>query len=551
MHYILRTDRYGVKAERAAELVAAGVAHLPAWAAGPSDFWSAVDGFERKNSRLCLELELNLPRELSRERQVAAVADYIDRLTAAAGAFPITWAIHDSDDGNPHVHLMLQERALDGRARGPREHFKRANSKNPEQGGVAKSRWWHDREHVFWSRALWADACNQQLLAEGHIARFDPRKKSERLDDALRAGDLRAAAALCTQTERHEGPAVAAARRKLAAGRVQAADLPEQVMQIINGNDQARSFNCWLRDWSRTASEKELSLFLADHLHDLHQTLAVEMRGTHIEARAAWLAQQHAEALAEDAARTAELGELVASEADQQAAELGRLGAVQAAHAEALIEDAERDAELAELMQVEQSAQVADLGLLGAVQAAHAEALAEDADRGRYATQLLQLVSSGTAAGWLGEDEGTELLYALIDPHTLEWLQETVADLGAADAEHSYRQWLAVQAAHADALAEDAQQHTAELEARPAVSLVEQLNAGVAGLQQAAPDLDDPATLIHHDDERQWIEFEGQDGDVLGCWSDDPDTQWRYDLEADDWVEHDPDHRPSSGPRMG
>lgn len=339
MSYILRADRYGVNQARAAELVAAGVANLPNWADGPAGFWSAVDGFERKNSRLCLELELNLPRELSRERQVAAVADYIDRLTAAAGAFPITWAIHDSDDGNPHVHLMLQERALDGRARGPREHFKRANSKNPEQGGVVKSRWWHRKESVFWSRALWADACNQQLLAAGQAPRFDARRKSVRLDEALRAGDLRAAAALCSQTERHEGVKVAAARRKLEAGRVQVDELPERVMQIINGNDCARHYNGWLRDWARTASEKELSLFLADHLHDLHQTLAVEMQGTHIEARAAWLEKQHAAALAENAARTAELSELLADEqahqtADRQAAqrELAELVASEQQH---------------------------------------------------------------------------------------------------------------------------------------------------------------------------------------------------------------------------
>ena len=536
MSYILRVDRYGVNQARAAELVAAGVANLPAWADGPAAFWSAVDGYERKNARLCLELELNVPRELSREGQVAAIASYIDRLSAEAGRFPITWAIHDSGDGNPHVHLMLQERALDGRDRGPSQHFKRANNKNPAAGGVAKSDWWHSKEHVFWSRALWADACNQALLREGHAPRFDPRRKSERLDGALRAGDLRAAAALCTQTERHEGPAVASARRKLAAGRVQAADLPEPVMQIISGNDAARHYNCWLRDWSRSASDRELKLFLADHLHELHQTLEREMQCGHIQVRAAWLEQQHAEALDDDRQR--------AVAAAQQAGELELLTAAQ-------IEQAERAAlaaELAELIALEQGDQLDDL-LAIEVEQAHGAALAEDAQRARHRAQCLSLIAKGREAGWLGDDEAESLLYALIDPHTVEWLKEEVAALVAADAEHSYRQWLAVQAAHAEALAEDAQR-TAELEARP-VSLVEQLNAGLAGLQQSAPDLDDPATLIHHDDERQWLEFESRDGEVIGHWSDDPDTQWRYDPETDDWVEHDPDHRPSSGPRMG
>lgn len=416
MNYILRAGRYGVKAEQVAELAVAGVANLPTWAKGPEDFWAAADGFERKNSRLCLELELNLPRELSRERQVAAVADYIDRLTTAAGAFPITWAIHDSGDGNPHVHLMLQERALDGIARGPREHFKRANRKKPEQGGVVKSRWWHKRENVFWSRALWADACNQQLLAEGHIARFDPRRKSQRLDSALRAGDLRAAAVLCTQTERHEGPAVASARRKLAAGRVQAADLPEQVTQIINGNDQARSFNCWLRDWARTATDKELELFLADHLQELHETLGREMHSAHIGQRAAWLEQQHAEALAEDVERTAELAALVSGEQQHHATDLGHLVDQQAAQREEL------------------------------------------------ALQLLGLVASGRAAGWLEDQVARELVELVAAPQTLDWLGDQVAELVGLDAAHRYREWRREQDELADLVDGEQIHHAADLE---------------------------------------------------------------------------------------
>ena len=550
MSYILRADRYGVNQARAAELVAAGVANLPTWADGPAAFWSAVDGFERANGRLCLELELNLPRELSRDGQVAAIASYIDRLTAEAGRFPITWAVHDSGDGNPHVHLMLQERPLDGRElSGPKAHFHRADKKRPERSGVAKSRWWHDREHVFWSRALWADACNQALLREGHVARFDARRKSVRLDEALRAGDLRKAAALCTQTERHEGVKVAAARRKLEGGWIEADDLPEQVMQIISANDCARGYNGWLRDWARTASEKELQLFLADHLHDLHQTLAVEMQGTHIEARAAWLEQQHAEALTEDSERTAELAELVAGEGEQQAADLGHLGAVQAAHAEALAEDSQRTAELSELVASEADRQAADLGHLGAVQAAHAEALAEDAQRTaaeleRMHDRLRHQLRCALAEGALDHAGGQAVLDRLVgaDANRIRGAVVDVAELRAELAE--------LVAAETERQAVE----LGQLAAVQADDLVGQYNRRLArlGLHQLPElDLDDPATLIHHDDERQWLEFEGQDGDVLGCWADDPDTQWRYDAEADDWVEHDPDHRPSSGPRMG
>lgn len=466
MSYILRTDRYGVKAAQVAELAAAGVANLPAWASGPEQFWAGTDGFERANGRLCLELELNLPRELSREGQVAAIADYIARLTTEAGAFPITWGIHDDGGRNVHCHLMLQERPLDGRElSGPKAHFKRADRKRPERGGVAKSEWWHSPRHVFWSRALWADACNQALLAEGFRPRFDPRKKSERLDEALRAGDLRAAAALCTQTERHEGVKVAAARKKLESGHIEAADLPERVVQIISGNDQVRGFNCWLRDWSRTASDKELQLFLADHLHELHQTLEREMQGGHIQVRAAWLEQQHAEALAEDAERSVlhdrlrlqlrhALAEGALDRAGGQVVLDGLVGADAGGIRSAVVDVAELRAELAELVASETDQQTVELGQLAAVQA----------------------------------DD-------LVDQHN-----QRLARLG--------------------------------LHQLPELGL------------------DDPATLIHHDGEPQWLVVEDQHGEVIGHWSDDPDTQWRYDHDADDWVEHDPDHRPSSGPRM-
>jgi len=315
-------------------------------------------------------------------------------------------------------------------------------------------------------------------------------------------------------------------------------------MQIISANDCARGYNGWLRDWARTASEQELQLFLADHLHDLHQTLAVEMQGTHIEARAAWLEKQHAEALAEDA----ELAELVQAEQTEQTAELRHIGALQAAHAEALAEDARRTAaelermhdrlrhqlrhalaegaidraggqavldrlvgadaegvrsavvevaelraELAGLVAGEADRQAAELAHLGAVQAAHTEALAEDARlvarRAEIYGQITHEMRAGRAAGWLHQDEVPRLVEQVRScGYRLDDLGDLRADLGDRRARWDWEQ---------------------------------QLNAGLAGLQQPSPDLDDPATLIHHDD------------------------------DADGWVEHDPDHRPSPGPRMG
>ena len=373
LRYIIREGRYaaGLDGPRN-DLRAMGSANLPGWAGGDAAvFWSAVDGFERANARRCIELELNLPRELNTRQQVAAVRDYLARLTAEAGPMPCSWAIHNAGDGNPHVHLMLQERPLDGHERTAEQHFKRANRANPERGGAIKSTWWHDRENVFWSRALWADACNVALVNGGHEARFDPRRKAIRLDDALRAGDLRAAALLTTVTERHEGHAVAGMRRRVDRCEVELDELPDYAQQLIQHNDRARAHNNGLRDWVRSASDAELREYLAAPLAELREQLEAESPGAHV---AAWEAAQHAQALDEDRQRA------VASA--QQAGGLELLSAAQ-------IEQAERAAiaaELGELIEQEQGDHLGDLLAIEREQA-HGAALIEHALRAEQERQ--------------------------------------------------------------------------------------------------------------------------------------------------------------------
>lgn len=346
LRYITREGRYAVGLDGPRDdLRATGSANLPSWARGDAAvFWSAVDGYERANARRCLELELNLPRELGRAQQVAAVRDYLARLTAEAGPMPCTWAIHNAGDGNPHVHLMIQERPLDGHERTAETWFKRANRQQPEKGGAIKSQWWHDRENVFWSRALWADACNQALTQAGHEARFDARSKVVRLDDALRAGDLRAAALLTTVTERHEGVAVAGMRRRVDRGEIELDELPDYAQQLIRHNDRARDYNNQLRDWARSASDAELRGYLAPQLTELTERLEVENPGAHV---AAWIASAHEQDRQRAVASALAAGELELLAAQQIE--------IEQAHAEALAEAAQREqmaiaAELADLM---------------------------------------------------------------------------------------------------------------------------------------------------------------------------------------------------------
>ncbi|WP_455233715.1 MobA/MobL family protein [Geopseudomonas aromaticivorans] len=379
LRYITREGRYAVGLDGPRDdLRATGSGNLPSWAGGDAAvFWAAADGYERANARRCLELELNLPRELTPAQQIAVVEDYLARLPLEAARMPYTWAIHDDGDGNPHVHLMIQERPLDGHERTAETWFKRANKEKAEKGGAIKSTWWHDRQHVFWSRALWADACNQALIASGHAARFDARSKTVRFDEALERGQWLDAVLLSTITERHEGVAVAGMRRRLERDECWLEDLPDYAQRLIAYNDDARAHNCALRDWARTATEAELLAYLAPELEHRNPSAHV----------ACWMAVQHAQALDEDRQRA------VASA--QQAGELELLSAVQ-------IEQAERGAiaaELGELIALEQGDQLDDL-LAIEVEQAHGAALVEDSARtaAQRAAELAAFVATERTA---------------------------------------------------------------------------------------------------------------------------------------------------------
>lgn len=263
--YISRTGKYRALDGKRDDLVIYDFGNMPAFAQkDPELFWLAADEYERKNARLCLELELNLPRELKPNQQVEVVELYLKQLEGKAGKFPFSYAIHCDEHGkNPHVHLMLSERALDDLERPSSLFFRRANKKNPELGGVVKSRFWHDKENVFWSRAAWADSCNQILLKNGHTPRFDPRSKKAQKEEALKSGDLRKAALLSTLTEKHEGWFVSGVAKRLKAKKIKPQDVPEDALITITENLFIRAYNGDLRDWVKLASDDELKAFLS------------------------------------------------------------------------------------------------------------------------------------------------------------------------------------------------------------------------------------------------------------------------------------------------
>ena len=121
---------------------------MPAWAAGhPRDYWAAADEYERKNGCVFKEIVTALPRTFTVAQRIAAmraqaekVTVFVDRDTGETVRLPYTFALHAglNDEGsehNPHGHLIVSERGLDGDERDAATWFRR-----PEAGGVRKTR---------------------------------------------------------------------------------------------------------------------------------------------------------------------------------------------------------------------------------------------------------------------------------------------------------------------------------------------------------------------------------------------------------------------------
>ena len=197
--------------------------------------WNAVEEAEKtKDSRLAREFVVALPVELGRDEWISLLTDFIQANFVAEGMCADV-CIHDTDDHNPHAHIMLTVRPLaengkwqnktekeylcvrDDKERGfTAAEFKLAQaegwekqyqykvgrkkvymtpsaaetqglervSKYPKSTKYGRqnpitARWNSEEQLVLW-RAAWADAVNRCLERSGHEERVDHRSHAER-----------------------------------------------------------------------------------------------------------------------------------------------------------------------------------------------------------------------------------------------------------------------------------------------------------------------------------------------------------------------------------
>lgn len=154
--------------------------------------WNAVQEIEKnKNAQLCREMEVALPKELSRKEQIALVRKYINKNFVEQGMCA-DWALHDKSDGNPHAHILLTLRPIKkngewGAKRKDSYALDSSGNKIPvidkqtgkqkigargrkiwERISVPSTDWNETTKAEEWRKA-WADICNEHLQGKAQI----------------------------------------------------------------------------------------------------------------------------------------------------------------------------------------------------------------------------------------------------------------------------------------------------------------------------------------------------------------------------------------------
>lgn len=161
------------------------------------DFWNDIQNNVEKGEKaqLAKRLDIALPKELSREQQIALGHDYAMHL--AKQGYGVTWALHDKDGSNPHIDMLVTLRRFDDAKQkwGPKSKKVYKLDKDGNRIPVKKKKKndRHDYERVkvlengktlkqdlHDERQFWQDIANKHLARAGRKERIDARSHQER-----------------------------------------------------------------------------------------------------------------------------------------------------------------------------------------------------------------------------------------------------------------------------------------------------------------------------------------------------------------------------------
>ncbi|MBC2852421.1 MobA/MobL family protein [Cetobacterium sp. 2G large] len=167
--------------------------NLPNWCKSPKEFWVAADDNERINGTVYKEIRISLPNELSHEKNIELLNEFID--TILEGKYHYSVSIHSKESSykkdilNTHAHIMFSPRELDGIERNKDIFFKRSNAKSPERGGCKKNTSWNNVEKLLEIRKIWEDIQNKYLENEKSNERVSCETLEKQREIALEKGD--------------------------------------------------------------------------------------------------------------------------------------------------------------------------------------------------------------------------------------------------------------------------------------------------------------------------------------------------------------------------
>ena len=147
--------------------------------------WNSVEKIEKsKNSQLAREIEIALPKELNREKQIELVREYVkDNFVDVGMCADI--ALHDKNDGNPHAHILLTMRPLNEDttwgAKSKKEYILDENGEKVKlKNGNYKTRKinttdWNEQDKAEEWRKAWANITNKYLEKNSIQEKVDHR----------------------------------------------------------------------------------------------------------------------------------------------------------------------------------------------------------------------------------------------------------------------------------------------------------------------------------------------------------------------------------------
>lgn len=147
--------------------------------------WNSVEKIEKsKNSQLAREIEIALPKELNREKQIELVREYVKENFVKVGMCADI-ALHDKNDGNPHAHILLTMRPLNEDttwgAKSKKEYILDENGEKVKlKNGNYKTKKintvdWNEQDKAEHWRKAWADITNKYLEENSIQEKVDHR----------------------------------------------------------------------------------------------------------------------------------------------------------------------------------------------------------------------------------------------------------------------------------------------------------------------------------------------------------------------------------------